>query len=196
MAKRRSVLHVESGKVFPTAAAAEREFGFPESVLSEAIRLGKSYRGQLFKFVDEAPASISTDPKVKLDPESSSPLSGGLDDAVDKISEVLSNSPDVSIKLSDSDIRSMLSMFSNTLETVDPVYDGSPTDKEAAVKYFQSKGIDVDLVDGVVAFYGYSLPTVQELVMKSGYRSSWGCYPKTRKRTSNTSVKYNRQVDE
>ena len=53
MAKRRKVIHVSSGKVYNTAAEAEREFGFPNSVLSEAIRLGKPCHGELFKFYDE-----------------------------------------------------------------------------------------------------------------------------------------------
>lgn len=67
MAKRRSVIHVESGKVFATSAEAERAFGFPGSVLSEAIRLGKPYRGHVFKFVDEAD-SENTEVTERLEP--------------------------------------------------------------------------------------------------------------------------------
>ena len=53
MSKRKKVIHVETGKVFSSAAAAEREFNLPESVLSEAIRLGRKCHGHLFKFYDE-----------------------------------------------------------------------------------------------------------------------------------------------
>ncbi len=53
MAKRRKVIHVATGRIFNTAAEAEREFGLPNSVLSEAIRLGRPCHGEVFKFVDE-----------------------------------------------------------------------------------------------------------------------------------------------
>lgn len=53
MAKRRKVVHVESGKIFSTAAEAERAFGLPNSVLSEAIRLGKPCHGEVFRFATE-----------------------------------------------------------------------------------------------------------------------------------------------
>ena len=64
MAKRRKVIHVESGKVFSTAAEAERAFGLPNSVLSEAIRLGKPCHGEVFKFADD---DIVTEVKVSKD---------------------------------------------------------------------------------------------------------------------------------
>ena len=49
---RRKVVHVPTGQIFDSAAAAERAFNLPESVLSESIRLGRLCHGEKFEFYE------------------------------------------------------------------------------------------------------------------------------------------------
>lgn len=150
MAKRRPVIHVASGKVFATAAEAERAFNLPNSVLSEAIRLGKPCHGEIFRFADDQineSASISAT-SVSSDPNPGVPSSS--------YSRPKSSS------------------------SVPTKYGSSATDKRAASDYFNSKGYVTSVESGVVMFYESTLDVVAKAVADSGYNASWGCYPGTR----------------
>lgn len=52
MAKRVSVIHEKTGTVYKTMSEAEKAFGIPSGMLSEAIKLGKPCRGEVFHVVD------------------------------------------------------------------------------------------------------------------------------------------------
>lgn len=120
MAKRRKVVHVASGKVFSTAAEAERAFGFPNSVLSEAIRLGKPCHGEIFKFADD-----ENIPEVVLESKT-------VSTKLDKVKAILSPN-----SFTDKDKASeYFNSIGYTTEVVDGVvmfYDCKETDKLADV---------------------------------------------------------------
>lgn len=155
MAKRRKVIHVESGSIFKTAAEAERSYNLPAGVLSEAIRLGKPCHGHIFRFLDDcddqgkSSNDISEEAKTVPDESSSKPYSTVSDDSYSFGGKV----------------------FRKTDSTV---YGASPSDKEAAIEYFSSLGYDVDGKDGVVMFYDADMNEVRKLIYDSGYCASWG----------------------
>jgi hypothetical protein len=144
MAKRRKVIHVASGRIFNTAAEAEREFGLPNSVLSEAIRLGRPCHGEIFQFcTDEDLVTPVPESTTTVYPDDGSVME---------------------IKLPNKKVIPK-----------DTKYEGSPTDKSAASKYFNSLGYTTEVVDGIVQFYNVGYKDVIKVVEDSGYNASWGC---------------------
>ena len=153
MAKRRSILHVESGKIYKTMSAAERDFDIKPGTISWEIQKqgGNSCEiaGNHFEALDP-------------DSEDSSSVVSPVNSKSDKVNtDEFKVKPDVSPKV-------VSTPKSNKK------LDGVIRDKDKAVETLTNMGYSCYLDSGVIMFNGVNIQEAKSAVDSIGYDCSWG----------------------